>query len=152
MGRGGGVHPCRSSGRRPPTMVGRPRKGSWPGHKFLPEGKTLANFGSPGRMDTDQFQAPLRRGNHINPSLHNIPPRGVPLAIFFQCRAKNSPIGGNPWQNFRLPGRISTNLTDYSRENIRPAGILQPLRRRRSRYNIFVSIFGIGRKFSLSKR
>ena len=36
-----------------------------------------------GRMDTDQGQSPLRRGNHSNPSLHDIPLRGRPLTIFF---------------------------------------------------------------------
>ena len=32
-----------------------------------------------GRMDTDQGRAQLRRGNHSNPSPHDIPPKGGTL-------------------------------------------------------------------------
>ena len=79
----GGIRPRGSRGVRPPTMVGRPRAGDWQEHTFIPEGKPVESFGLPGRMDTNQVWARLRRGNHSNPSPHNIPPRGGPLAIFF---------------------------------------------------------------------
>ena len=54
-----------------------------PGHTILLGEEPLANFGLLGRMDTDQVRAPLRRGNHSNPSPHDIPPMGGLLAIFF---------------------------------------------------------------------
>ena len=50
------------------------------------------NFGSPVWMDTDQGRAPLRRGNHSNPSLHDNPPMGGPLAKIFREQVTNSPI------------------------------------------------------------
>ena len=57
-------------------------------------------------MDTDQVWAPLRRGNHSNLPLNDTPPRGEPLAIFFQGRGMNSPIGGKSLANFGLTGRM----------------------------------------------
>ena len=56
-------------------------------------------------MDTNQGRAHLRRGNHSNPSLQDIPPRWGPLAIFFQVRGTNTTIGGNLCQNFGRRGR-----------------------------------------------
>ena len=86
----------------PPLHIFPPRGGPlenfglWPGPAFIPVGEFLANSGSPWQMETNQGWAPLRRGNHSNPSPHDILPRGGPLAIFFQCRGTNSPIGGTP--------------------------------------------------------
>ena len=60
-------------------------------------------------MYTAQVWAPLRRGNHSNPSPHNIPPRWEPLEKKSQGRGTNSPIGENPWKKFGSPGRIDTN-------------------------------------------
>ena len=51
-------------------------------------------------MDINQGWAPLRWGNHRNPSLHNTPPRGGPLANFFRGRGTNSPIGGESLAKF----------------------------------------------------
>ena len=55
-----------------------------PGHELFHRRELLEMFGFPGHMDTNQGQAPLRRGNHSNLSPHEIPPRRVPLAIFFE--------------------------------------------------------------------
>ena len=68
-------------------------------------GKSLKKFGSPGRMDTDQVQAPLHRDNNRNLSSHDIPPRGGHLEIVFQGRGMHSPIGGKPWKHFGCRGQ-----------------------------------------------
>ena len=72
-------------------------------------GNPWQKFGSLGWMETDQGWAHLRRGNHSNPSPHNIPPRGGPLAFFFRGRSTNNPRGGNPWQNFGSLGQMDTD-------------------------------------------
>ena len=51
----GGIHPCRSGGGRPPTMVRRPHKGAWrtgtqTPYATTPRGGPLGKFGSPAMM------------------------------------------------------------------------------------------------------
>ena len=48
-------------------------------------GNTWKFFESPGRMEIDQGRALLRKGNHINPSPHEIPPKREPLAFFSEA-------------------------------------------------------------------
>ena len=72
-------------------------------------GKPLANFGSPGRMDTDQDQAPLYRGKYRNLSPHDTPPRGVTPRNVFQGQGKNAPIGGKTLEEIGLPELMETN-------------------------------------------
>ena len=82
----GRVHLCKGNHINPPPHNIPPRGGPLanffpkPGHKFSHRGEHLENFGLPGRMDTDQGQDHLCRGNHNNPSPHDIPPLGGPLA------------------------------------------------------------------------
>ena len=60
-------------------------------------------------MDIDQGQAPLRRDNRSNPSLHNTPPIGGPLAIFFPSPGHKLSHRGETLANFWSPGQMDTN-------------------------------------------
>ena len=81
--------------RKPPPPGGGPLEkfGMRPGHAFILGGEPLENFGSPGRMDTDQGRAPLLKGNHSNPSPHDTPPRGGPIDFFPRPRHEFSHRG-----------------------------------------------------------
>ena len=112
------------------------------GPKLSYRGEPLEKFGSPGRMDTNQGQAHLRRGNPSNPSSHDIPPRGGPLDFFFQGRGTNCPIGRNPWNNFGLPGRMDTY---QGRSNLRKVNHINPSPRNTSPRGVPLAIFFQGR-------
>ena len=59
-------------------------------------GEPLENYGLPGRMDTNRGRAPLLRGNRINLSPHDIPPRGGTLATTATRHRTTYPLGGDP--------------------------------------------------------
>ena len=68
----------------PPLHDFPPREGDLskfrpqPGHAFLLGGGPLAHFELPGRMDTNQGQAPPLWVSHINPLPHDTPLGGYP--------------------------------------------------------------------------
>ena len=67
-------------------------------------GNPWKNSGSPGRMYTNQGPAHLLRGNHINPSLHEIPPRGGTLEVFLPRLGNKFSCRGEPQAKFCLSG------------------------------------------------
>ena len=77
---------CSRAGMRPLEKIGL-----HPGHAFLLGGEPIANIGLLGQMETNQGRAPLRRGNHINPSLHDISPRAGPLEFIYEAGAQIIP-------------------------------------------------------------
>ena len=79
------------------------------GNVLLPGGEPLENFGSLGRMDIYQGRAPLRRGNHSNPSPHKILPREGTPRNKFRGWGRNSPIGKKPLASFGSLGWMDTN-------------------------------------------
>ena len=61
-------------------------------------------FGSPGRIDTNQGRAHLRRGNYSNLSPHEIPLWGGSINIFFPRLGHEFFHGGEPLKNLGRRG------------------------------------------------